>query len=212
VRVAAFVFLIGALATAAAVTGLIPNAGEVRDFGESLGWAGFVLWIPVTACLNAVFVPGPVLAGAAGLLFGTALGTPLALAAAVFTACFEMAIGRNLAGAEVGRILPERVRRIDAFLERRGFWAVLYIRLAPAIPYTLVNYGAGLTRLRYRDMAAGTLVGAAPRTFAYVALGGSIDDLGSPEAIAAIALLVAIALAGLILGRRQFAAERAGGT
>src|SRR3712207_6401455 len=120
-----------------------------------------------------------------------------------------MAIGRHLAGAEVGRILPERVRRIDKFLERRGFWAVLYIRLLPGIPYTLVNYGAGLTKLRFRDMWAGSAVGGAPRTFAYVSLGGSIDDLGSPEAIVAISLLVVLALLGLILGRRQYVAERA---
>jgi uncharacterized membrane protein YdjX (TVP38/TMEM64 family) len=201
-RVLAFIAVVGGLATFGALSGALPNADEVRDFGESLGWAGFVLWTPVTAVLNSVFVPGPVLAGAAGLLFGTALGTPLAVVAATATACFQMAIGRYLAGGEVGRILPERVRRIDEFLERRGFWAVLYIRLAPGIPYTLVNYGAGLTRLRFRDMAAGTAIGAAPRTFAYVALGGSIDDLGSPEAIVAISLLVVIGLVGLVLGRR----------
>jgi uncharacterized membrane protein YdjX (TVP38/TMEM64 family) len=208
-RVVAFIALIGTLAAVAALTGLLPNADEVRDFGESLGWTGYVLWIPVTAVLNSVFVPGPVLAGSAGLLFGTAVGTPLALVAATFTACFQMAIGRYLAGAEVGRILPDRVRRIDLFLERRGFWAVLYIRLAPGIPYTLVNYGAGLTRLRFRHMAAGTLVGAAPRTFAYVALGGSIGNLDSPEAVAAIVLLVVIGVAGFVLARRQIAAERA---
>jgi len=209
-RVAAFVITVGAAATVVTLTGGLPNADEVRDFGESLGWAAVLLWIPVTACLNAVFVPGPILAGAAGLLFGTAVGTPLAIAAATFTACFEMAIGRYLAGGEVGQILPERVRRIDDFLERRGFWAVLYIRLAPAIPYTLVNYGAGLTKLRFRDMAGGTAIGAAPRTFAYVALGGTIDDIGSPESIAAIILLVVIGLTGIVLGRRQMAAERSG--
>jgi uncharacterized membrane protein YdjX (TVP38/TMEM64 family) len=208
-RVIAFVAAIGALAAGTTLSGNLPNSGEVRDFGESLGWAGLLLWIPVTAVLNSVFVPGPVLAGAAGLLFGTVVGTPLAIAAATVTACFQMAIGRYLAGAEVGRLLPERVRRIDGFLERRGFWAVLYIRLAPGIPYTLVNYGAGLTRLRFRDMAAGTVIGAAPRTFAYVALGGSIQDIGSPESVAAIALLVVIAIVGAILARREFAPDRA---
>ena len=207
-RVIAFVAAIAALAAGATLSGNLPDSGEVRDFGESFGWAGLLLWIPVTAVLNSVFVPGPVLAGAAGLLFGTVVGTPLAIVAATATACFQMAIGRNLAGAEVGRLLPERVRRIDEFLERRGFWAVLYIRLAPGIPYAVVNYGAGLTRLRFRDMAAGTAIGAAPRTFAYVALGGSIGDIGSPESIAAIALLVLIALAGAFLARREFAPGR----
>jgi uncharacterized membrane protein YdjX (TVP38/TMEM64 family) len=209
-RVGAFAVVIAALAIAAALSGALPGTGDLRDFGESLGWAGLVLWIPVTALLNAVFVPGPVLAGAAGLLFGTALGTPLAIAAATVTAVFEMAIGRYLAGAEVGRILPERVRAVDRYLERRGFWAVVYVRLAPGIPYTLANYGAGLTRLRFRDMAGGTALGGAPRTFAYVALGGSIDDLGSPASVAAIVLLVLIGLAGIVMGRRQMRADRVG--
>jgi uncharacterized membrane protein YdjX (TVP38/TMEM64 family) len=209
-RLVAFVGIVGALALAAALLGFAPSARELRDFGESLGWAGYLLWTPITAALNSVFVPGPVLAGAAGLLFGTALGTPLAIVAATATACFQMAVGRFVAGDEVGRRLPDRVRRIDGFLERRGFWAVLYIRLAPAIPYTLVNYGAGLTKLRFRDMAGGTAIGGAPRTFAYVALGGSLGDLGSPEAIVAIALLVVIGLVGLVLGRRQIRAERRG--
>jgi uncharacterized membrane protein YdjX (TVP38/TMEM64 family) len=87
---------------------------------------------------------------------------------------------------------------------------VLYVRLLPAIPYTVVNYSAGLTRLRFRDMALGSAIGTAPRTFAYVALGGSIDNLGSPAAVVAIVLLVVIGLTGIVVGRRQVRAERAG--
>ena len=121
-----------------------------------------------------------------------------------------MLITRYVAGARVGALIPERARRVDDFLDRRGFWAVLYMRLAPGIPYHLVNYGAGLTRLRVSDMAAATPIGALPRTFAYVALGGSLDDLGSPEAIAALVLLVLTAVVGAAVARHQIARERAG--
>ena len=100
------------------------------------------------------------------------------------------------------------MKRFDRFIEQRGFWAVFYMRLAPAIPYNLVNYGAGLTSLKLRAMAAGTAVGAAPRAFAWVALGGNLDDLGSAEAKVAIALLVAMAVVGAVLARRQLAEER----
>ena len=129
-----------------------------------------------------------------GLLFGTAAGTPIALAFIVLGAVMQMSISRYLAGDAAAHLLPERVKRFDRFIEERGFWAVFYMRLAPAIPYNLVNYGAGLTSLKARAMAAGTAVGALPRTFAWVALGGSLDDLGSPEAKVAIALLVVMAV------------------
>ena len=134
---------------------------------------------------------------------------PVALAGAVAAACLQLSITRYLARDEVAEMLPERVRRIDAFLERRGFLAVLYIRIVPGVPYVPVNYGSGLTSLRLRDMAAGTAIGGLPKSFAYVALGGSIDDLSRPEAKVAIGMLVAFGIAGLFLARRELAAERA---
>ena len=197
-----------AVAVTALATGFRPSVQDARDWGESLGWAGPVLWIPLTTALGCLLFPGPIMAGAAGLLFGTALGTPVALAASTTTAVSQMAISRYVAGGRVGALIPERAKRIDDFLDRRGFWAVLYVRLAPGIPYHLVNYGAGLTRLKIRDMAAGTVIGGLPRTFGYVALGGNLDNLDSPEGVAAITALVLTALIGALLARRQIARER----
>jgi uncharacterized membrane protein YdjX (TVP38/TMEM64 family) len=206
------VFLGALLASAFAVTlviaGGLPSADRVRDWADGFGPLGPPAFVVMSAALNCVFVPGPVLAGAAGLLFGTGPGTAVAITGAVLAACAEMLIARYVAGRQVAAILPRRVRRLDEFIARRGFLAVLYVRITPGVPYTLTNYGAGLTRLRVRDMAAGTAVGGLPRTFAYVALGGSLDDLGAPEVKIAIAVLVAMAVVGLLVGRRQLRAER----
>jgi uncharacterized membrane protein YdjX (TVP38/TMEM64 family) len=206
-RLAVFAAIVLGLFAAATISGRLPSAEEVRDWGDGLGWAGPVVFIPAAAAGLCLFVPGPVLAGAAGLLFGTAGGTPVALSFIVLGAVMQMSISRYLAGDAAAQLLPERVKRFDNFIEQRGFWAVFYMRLAPAIPYNLVNYGAGLTSLKVRAMAAGTAVGALPRTFAWVALGGNLDDLGSTEAKVAIALLVAMAVVGAVLARRQLAAE-----
>jgi SNARE associated Golgi protein len=80
---------------------------------------------------------------------------------------------------------------------------VLYARILPAMPYSLVNYAAGLTRVRLTVFAAATAIGCAPRAFAYAALGGSLDDLGSPEAIVALCVLVGMAAAGLVVASRD---------
>ena len=81
-------------------------------------------------------------------------------------------------------------------------------RIVPILPYGLVNFSAGLTHLSYRDMALGTVIGAAPKVFAYTALGGSLGDLSSPEAITAIALLVILGIAGALVVRSRLAASR----
>jgi len=81
-------------------------------------------------------------------------------------------------------------------------------RIVPLLPYGLVNYSAGLTHLSYKDMALGTLIGAAPKVFAYTALGGNLGDLTSPEALTAIALLVILGIAGAVFVRVQLAGSR----
>lgn len=207
-RLAVFGTAVVGLFIAATASGSLPSAEDVRDWGDGLGWIGPLVFVPAAAVGLCLFIPGPVLAGAAGLLFGTAGGTPVALAFIVLAAVMQLSISRYLAGDAAAQLLPARIKRFDRFIAERGFWAVFYMRLAPGIPYNLVNYGAGLTGLKVSAMAAGTALGAAPRSFAWVALGGNLDDLGSTEAKVAIALLVVMAVGGALLARRQLAAER----
>jgi uncharacterized membrane protein YdjX (TVP38/TMEM64 family) len=89
--------------------------------------------------------------------------------------------------------------------------SILYARITPGVPYSLVNYAAGLSPVSLRAFAAATALGCAPRAFAYTALGGSLGDLRSPEAIAAIIVLVAMGLAGAVLARRDLRRARAPG-
>ena len=67
----------------------------------------------------------------------------------------------------------------------------------------MVNYVAGLTRIRLSSFAAATAIGTSPRAFAYTALGGHLGNLRSPEALVAVAVLVGMAVGGLVLARRR---------
>jgi uncharacterized membrane protein YdjX (TVP38/TMEM64 family) len=190
-----------------AVTGNIPSAQEARDFGNSLGPAAPFLYVPLFVFANFI-IAWVILAGAAGLLFGTAAGTPLALAGVTLASLAQMAVSRRLAGEHRGKLLPRRTKEIENFLTENGAVAVMESRVVPLLPWGLVNYSAGLTHLPYRAMALGTVIGAAPKVFAYTALGGSLDDLTSPEALTAIALLVILGIAGALFVRHRLAANR----
>ncbi len=206
-RIGVYAAIVGTAFVVVLATSGVPSADEARDFGESLGGWAVLAYVPLFVLANFL-ITWPILAGAGGLLFGTAAATPLALAGVTLAALAQMAVARHLAGEHAPRLIPRRVQGLDAFLEKNGAVAVMESRIVPFLPYGVVNYSAGVTRLRYRDMAAGTVVGAAPKVFAYVALGGSLSDPSSPEAIVAVALLVILALGGAFLVRRQFVAER----
>jgi uncharacterized membrane protein YdjX (TVP38/TMEM64 family) len=199
--------LIGAAFVVVAATGSFPSADEARDFGENLGGFALAAYVPLFVIANFL-ITWPILAGAGGLLFGTATATPLALAGVTLSALAQMWVARSLVREQAGAFLPRRTRAIEDFLTRNGAVAVMESRIVPALPYGFVNYCAGLTRLRFRDMAAGTVVGAAPKVFAYAALGGSLTNLASPEAIVAVSLLGILAVAGALFVRRQIVAER----
>jgi uncharacterized membrane protein YdjX (TVP38/TMEM64 family) len=203
-RLVAFFVVLAAVFGLVAATGSLPSADEARDFGEDLGPFAYAAFVPLFVVCNFV-ITWPILAGAAGLLFGTAVGTPLALAGVTAAGITQMFIARNLAAGHHGSLLPQRTRRVENFLTEHGAVAVMESRIVPLLPFGLVNFSAGLTRLEYRALALGTIVGAAPKVFAYTALGGSLTDLGSPQAIAALALLVTFALVGGVLVRRRMA-------
>jgi uncharacterized membrane protein YdjX (TVP38/TMEM64 family) len=202
VRLAALAVLVGGLFFLVALTGGI-SPGRVRDAIDPLGPAAVPGFVLVSALLTCALFPGPLLAAASGLLFGTALGTPVAIASATLGAVLAFSIARFVAHDAVEALAGRRLRGVQAWIERRGFWAVLYARITPGVPYSLLNYVAGVTRVRLLAFAAATAIGVAPRAFAYTALGGSLDDLGSPEAIVAVVLLVAMAAGGAVALRLQ---------
>jgi uncharacterized membrane protein YdjX (TVP38/TMEM64 family) len=199
---------VGIVFGVAALTGSLPTPSEARDWGDDLGSFGYVAFVPLFVLANFI-IAWPILAGAAGLLFGTAAGTPLALAGVTGAALAQMLVARKLASGHHGNLLPERTRAVEDFLTRYGAVAVMESRIVPLLPWGLVNFSAGLTRLRYRDMAVGTVIGAGPKVFAYTALGGTLDNLGSPKALVAVALLAILAVAGALFVRRQVALGRA---
>jgi uncharacterized membrane protein YdjX (TVP38/TMEM64 family) len=206
-RLAIYGACLGTTVVVLAITGSLPSAGEVRNWGEDLGDLGVALYVPLFVVLNFA-IAWAILAGAGGLLFGTAVGTPLALLGVTFAALAQMAVARRLAGEHVGFLLPPRTRGLERFLERNGAVAVMESRIVPLLPYGLVNYSAGLTRLTFRAMGVGTLVGAGPKVFGYVALGGNLSNLRATEAKVAVALLVVLAVVGALIVRRQVLAER----
>jgi uncharacterized membrane protein YdjX (TVP38/TMEM64 family) len=208
-RLLSLALLVGGAFLVVALSGSV-SADGVRDRVDSLGAAGPLLFIPISACLTVALFPGPLLAGASGLLFGTALGTPVSIVSATLGATLAFCLARWWAHDAVAELAGPRVNGLRAWVARRGFLSVLYARIAPGVPYSLVNYAAGLTPILLRSFVAATAIGCAPRAFAYTALGGSLGDLRSPEAIVAVVVLVVMAAVGALLGGRDLRRARDG--
>lgn len=198
-RLVAFVLVLVAIFVTTRVTGWTPDVDEVQEWGDGLGVLGPPLFLLLGVALSCAFVPFPLLCGAAGALFGVPGGTAVAIVLSMAAAVTQMSITRVL-GAPPAAVEGRRAA-LDRFLGDRGALKVFYARLVPAVPFVPVNYAAGTTALRRRDMAIGSGIAGAPRCFAYAALGGSLSDLGRPEAKIALGVLIAMAVIGLLAAR-----------
>ena len=101
------------------------------------------------------------------------------------------------------RIGAGRLPAIDRAIARKGFRLVLLLRLSPVVPYSLLNYALGLTRVRFRDFLLGS-VGMLPGTILYVSyskVAGEVAALAggrpAPHDMA-YRILVAVGLAATI--------------
>jgi uncharacterized membrane protein YdjX (TVP38/TMEM64 family) len=194
-------FLLTAVVVVAASGSL--SVDRVRDWADGYGAAGPLVFIALSAALTVGMFPGPLLAGASGLLFGTALGTPVSITAATLGATLACLLSRGVARDPVTQVGGPRILAIRDWVSRRGFTGVLLLRLMPGVPYTVVNYGVGLTHVPVSVFAAGTAIGCAPRAFAYTALGGQLGSFHSWEFIVALIVLVGMAALGLALAARD---------
>jgi uncharacterized membrane protein YdjX (TVP38/TMEM64 family) len=184
----------------------------VRDTVAAAGPVAPLVYIPVSAILASLFVPGPLLAAGSGFLFGPLLGTLVTLCSAVLTAVIAALVGRH-AGRDSARALigPQWADRIDTQIRRRGLWAVVGQRFVPGISDALASYTFGAFGMPLWQMAIGAFIGSAPRAFVYTALGASISDLTSPLAYAAIGVWCATAIVGAFAAHRGYRSWRAKG-
>lgn len=190
-----FVAVVGTVGFLSAPTDL----AEIRQWAADVGAAGALLFVVGYAGLTLTPVPKNVLTVAAGLVWGFWPALLMVYVGALLGAGASFVIGRFLGREAVERWTGARIARLDAALAHRGFLAVLGARLVPVIPFTLINYGAGLTAVRRRDYALGTALGIIPGSAAYVALGAFGLELGPPFWIAVAALGV-LMLGGLVTG------------
>lgn len=194
VRLVMFAVIVAAAAVVGLLVGL-PDVEQLRSEVAAAGPAAPALFVLLYAAAALLPLPKNVLAAVAGALFGLVLGVVVVLLAALLGASAAFGLGRALGRGAVERVTGARVARVDALLERRGLIAVIGVRLVPVLPFTAINYAAGLSAVRTRDYIIGTALGIIPGTAAFVALGAYGTDPGSWPF-----LLAAVALAGLTAG------------
>lgn len=153
-------------------------------------------WFSLFVVLSALALPGAaVLALLAGSLWGLLLGTALVLLASTLGATVSFLAARHWWRQPLQQRFGARLAALDAALARQGAWHLLALRLAPVIPYGLLNPLMGLTSMPTLTYFGVSALGMLAGTLAYVYAGCTLASLQSlsglfqPEVMAALAVL-----------------------
>ncbi len=160
-----------------------------------------------------LFVPASPMGLATGFVYGPFWGLALASPAIVVGSSAAFGLGYAFARPLAARLIArnQRIAAIDRAVAREGFTTILLLRFAPVVPFNLLNYVLGTTRLRFRDFAVATWLGTLPSAAIYAYLGSQLRDLdelrrgglrGTGVWIAIAVSIVMVALATRVVRRR----------
>lgn len=140
-----------------------------------------------------IIIPVLVMSLTSGLAFGIWWGWLLNVTGATLNASVSFLLVRFF-GRDVIDMIPffksGKLKSFDDKAEEHGFKVIFFMRLIPLFQYDAVNFGGGLSKIKFRDFVLGSFVGMIPGGFITNFLGSSLENWKSPKFIIAVAAFI----------------------
>lgn len=172
---------------------------QIKNFINSFGSLAPIIYIILFTFVPLTFFPDSILAISGGLAFGLFYGTLYTVIGAVLGSTLAFFIASYFGKPVVDKLLKDKVK-MDFFSKgNREFFTVLVLRLIPLVPFDVISYGAGLSKIKYKNFISATIIGILPGVIVFSNLGDKSLDFTSPHFIIAIILLIALFSLSIIL-------------
>ena len=186
------------------------DLGQMRSELDSLGALAALVLIGIALVHAVVPFPAEIPTAAAGFVFGFAVAFPLMVLAWTISCVAAYLLARGVGPPVLDRLAGrERMEATDRLIARGGWQILLAGRLIPIVPYNVVSYAAGATRVPIGRFTWTTAVGVIPLTALTALLGQRLqeprfDDPVLWAVLGGVILLLALARP---LGRRLRASQ-----
>jgi uncharacterized membrane protein YdjX (TVP38/TMEM64 family) len=151
---------------------------------QAAGWTGWLLFVGLYAACCLFFIPASVLTFGAGAVYGFWGGTLLVLTGNGLGSLLCLLVTRYLFRDWASRLFkkhPKWNAVMDA-VQHDGWKIVFLTRLSPVMPFSLINYSLGLTRISVWHFLLATEIGSVPAIAIYVYFGTLMGNLAKIRA------------------------------
>ena len=154
----------------------------------------FVAYVAITG----LSLPGAaIMTLAGGAVFGLLWGTVVVSFASTLGATVAFIASRYILRDGIQRRYGDRLKTINAGVERDGGFYLFTLRLVPAFPFFVINLVMGLTPMRTLTFAIVSQAGMLPGTIVYVNAGTQLARIESLQGILSPALIGSFVLLGV---------------
>jgi len=204
IRFILFPLLVVALILCVRHLGLQGNLETFRLWVLEAGIWGVLGYVAAFTLAARAGIPGLPFTVLAGAVWGSLLGVVMASLGSWIAAGAAFLMARYLARESISRWLARRptFRRIERATETSGAMMVVLTRLFSVIPFALLNFGFGLSRIRFGTYMAWTLLAMLPGTVFCVVGGDVLSQVFRGEGLGIrhlAALLAILAMLGAVV-------------
>lgn len=158
----------------------------------------FAVFFLVYVAVTALSLPGAaVMTLAAGALFGLWWGLLLVSFASTIGATLAFLASRYVLGDGLQAKFGDRLKAVNAGIEKDGAFYLFTMRLVPAIPFFVINLVMGLTKMKASTFYWVSQIGMLAGTFVYVNAGTQLAQIDSLSGILSPKLIGSFVLLGI---------------
>jgi uncharacterized membrane protein YdjX (TVP38/TMEM64 family) len=176
---------------------------DIRGYILQAGVYAPIIFVIIYTLRPLILFPVTILSLSGGLAFGVWKGSVLTLIGAVGGAVLSFWIARKL--GKGFRIQKDRgmLEKLEEQMQSRGFVYVFFVRLLPFVPFDLVSYASGISRIRFRTFLFATFLGAIPGTIIYNFIGANLGEGNIFTSLIAFGILILVTTLLLIYRRKM---------
>ncbi|EOD00592.1 TVP38/TMEM64 family protein [Caldisalinibacter kiritimatiensis] len=171
-----------------------------------------IIFIIMTAGLSMLFVPISWMVATSAILFGFKWGLIYSISGAIISSILSFFLGR-IFKKDFREFIMRRIRvkdwnidinSVSYEMQKSGFKYVLLLRNIPMMPFTLVNYIAGFTSVKFKDYIIGSFLGMIPGMAIAIYLFSRVIDIRkNPKGMIIPLVLASLYYIGIFLWNKK---------
>jgi dihydrolipoamide dehydrogenase len=171
---------------------------QITAFYSANPWQTALVFFAIYVAVTGLSLPGAaIMTLVAGAIFGLLVGTIVVSFASTIGATLAFLASRFLFRDTVQRKFGDKLRAINAGVEREGAFYLFTLRLVPLFPFFVINLVMGLTPIKTRTFYWVSQVGMLLGTLVYVNAGTQLAQIQSLKGILSPGLVISFVLLGV---------------